>query len=120
MTKKDQEYKDLSEEIYYLLITNKGKDKGVEEDKLKVLILGKIISMRAADIVWKYLGHDEQQIEEGIEKHGLEDKNMKSSDSTKQKVYVDEPEKPIVFGPERPPEKKEKESKKEEKKSEKK
>jgi hypothetical protein len=41
------------------LISKQGHDEGVQEDKLKVIIIGKIISCRAADIVWKYMGFDE-------------------------------------------------------------
>jgi len=42
------------------------EDEGLEVDKLKVMVKGKILSCRAADIVWNELGFDEAQIEEGI------------------------------------------------------
>ena len=58
MTRNDQEYKDLSEEIYYLLISRQGHDEGVQEDKLKVIIMGQVISSRAYDLVWHELGFD--------------------------------------------------------------
>lgn len=78
LTKQDSEYKELSQEIYFLLISNASEgDEGIQEDKLKVIIMGKIISCRASDIVWNELGFDEQQIEEGIEKWKLEDNKPK-------------------------------------------
>ena len=73
MTKSDTEYKELSEEIYYLLISKQGHDEGVQEDMMKVIIMGNLIASRAYDIVWKELGFDEQQIEEGMEQWKVTD-----------------------------------------------
>lgn len=80
LTKKDSEYKDLAEELYYLIISKADKnDEGVEEDKMKVMIIGKIMNCKASDIVWKEMGFDEQQIEEGIEKWQLKEERTKKN-----------------------------------------
>ena len=60
------------------------EDEGLEVDKLKVLVKGKILACKAADIVWNELGFDEVQIEEGIAKWKLrsdarEEKDLKKS-----------------------------------------
>ena len=69
---KTKQFKDMFEEVYFLIVGQSEDHDEVARRKAEALFLSKVIECKACDIVLSKLGFDQMQIEQATHKYKLE------------------------------------------------
>ena len=74
---KNKEYKELVEEVYLLIVSKAEQSEELDTKKMQAYIKSVIFKCKASDIVRDTIGVEEMQLEQAIQKYGLEAKKDK-------------------------------------------